>query len=278
MTIAKILVCAHKNDKIYQDSLYTPIQTGKAISNVDLGYIGDDTGDNISAKNHSYSELTAQYWAWKNLNVEYIGLCHYRRYFKHQFTIEELDDTFKTDDIILSKPFIYKFPVANKMLWYLSLEEVCILFEVLKKVCPEYKKSIIDYLYNNNKEIRFNMFFCKKDLFDKFAEWQFSILFELEKHIHLSPYTRQKRIFGYVGEFLLPIYCLHNNLKINYSPIVEMIGSSKGIEGSEQGWHRRLLFNVQFRLSYFDKKTDYAAMDKSVAATLINDGILPLNK
>ena len=62
--------------------LFLPIQVGRAISSVDLGIQGDDTGDNISWKNRNYCELTALYWAWKNLKeVDIIGLCHYRRYF-----------------------------------------------------------------------------------------------------------------------------------------------------------------------------------------------------
>ena len=35
--------------------------------------IGDDTGDNISDRNPQYCEMTAQYWAWKNIkDTEYI--------------------------------------------------------------------------------------------------------------------------------------------------------------------------------------------------------------
>ena len=78
----KILVCCHKKDVFATQYPYLPIQVGKAISNIDLGIRGDDTGDNISNKNASYCEMTGMYWAWKNLkNVDVIGLCHYRRYF-----------------------------------------------------------------------------------------------------------------------------------------------------------------------------------------------------
>ena len=40
----------------------------------------DNNGDNISAKNSQYCELTAQYWAWKNIDCDYYGFFHYRRY------------------------------------------------------------------------------------------------------------------------------------------------------------------------------------------------------
>lgn len=80
----KILVACHKADpNIRQDDIYMPIQVGKALHpELDLGFQCDNTGDNISEKNGSYCELTALYWAWKNLkDIDYIGLCHYHRYF-----------------------------------------------------------------------------------------------------------------------------------------------------------------------------------------------------
>lgn len=40
----------------------------------------DDEGDNISERNKTYCELTAQYWAWKNEEADYYGFFHYRRY------------------------------------------------------------------------------------------------------------------------------------------------------------------------------------------------------
>ena len=42
---------------------------------------GDDTKDNISEKRLSFNEFTVQYWAWKNYESDYYGLCHYHRYY-----------------------------------------------------------------------------------------------------------------------------------------------------------------------------------------------------
>lgn len=82
MAKIKVLVCCHKATYVPNDDVYLPIQVGKANSKIDLGFQGDDEGKNISEKNFSYCELTAVYWAWKNLkDIDYIGLCHYRMIF-----------------------------------------------------------------------------------------------------------------------------------------------------------------------------------------------------
>ena len=129
MSKIKILVCCHKPDKFMSDNVYMPIQVGKAKSKFDLGIQGDNEGDNISIENPHFCELTGLYWAWKNMNpVEYIGLCHYRRYFnfhtngsaftdstivktadfgKLDLSVPDVDKIFKKYDIVLSRPKCY---------------------------------------------------------------------------------------------------------------------------------------------------------------------------
>ena len=83
----KIFVATNKPCEVPHDGVHVPVQVGRSVSDYSLDMIGDDTGDNISDKNRTYCEMTAQYWAWKNVkDVDYIGFCHYRRFFNYEFT------------------------------------------------------------------------------------------------------------------------------------------------------------------------------------------------
>ncbi|MBS6698498.1 MAG: DUF4422 domain-containing protein [Faecalibacterium prausnitzii] len=97
----KILVCCHKECQIPRNQIFLPIQVGKKLSCIDLKIQSDSDVngvecDNISALNGIYCEMTAMYWAWKNVNtifpsLDYIGLCHYRRYFRSKKNYNSLD-------------------------------------------------------------------------------------------------------------------------------------------------------------------------------------------
>ncbi len=77
----EIFVACHKPSELPDNLLFRPIHVGAAVSKITLpGLQRDDEGENISAKNPQYCEMTAQYWAWKHSAADYIGLCHYRRY------------------------------------------------------------------------------------------------------------------------------------------------------------------------------------------------------
>lgn len=77
----KILVCAHKDSRLPQHEYFCPIQVGASLTSARFFPVLDNTGDNISDRNPHFCELTAHYWAWKNLKCDIIGLNHYRRFF-----------------------------------------------------------------------------------------------------------------------------------------------------------------------------------------------------
>ena len=64
-------------------NLYCQVECGSIYRKKKVGsnqILKDCDGINISEKRQSLGELTVQYWAWKNFNLDYYGLCHYRRF------------------------------------------------------------------------------------------------------------------------------------------------------------------------------------------------------
>lgn len=237
----KILVCCHKPDKWLSDDVHMPIHCGKAISDVELGIQGDDTGDNISTKNSSYCELTAMYWAWKNLkDVDYIGLCHYRRYFAYNYlNLFSIDCKTISSGSLLNKGFFlfdkdiinkYDIILAKKSYYYYDLmtnysrhhisEDMNSLRSVILDICPDYLESFDKIIFCNNKLSHYNMFITSWEFFDEYCKWLFDVLFELERRINIDSYNKvQKRIFAYLAERLMNVYVDKKKMKVKYYPV-----------------------------------------------------------
>ena len=235
----KILVATHKKYWMPKDEVYLPIHVGKE-GKEDLGYIGDNTGDNISIKNPNYCELTGLYWAWKNLDCEYIGLCHYRRYFayktrKHSlnakksviYSSKDYIRLLKNYDIILPKATILNQSGKKEYATSHQLNDLIITKKILLKLYPEYEHSYNNVM-NNNKFYFFNMFVMKKSLFNQYSNWLFPILFELEKQVNIKNYdSYQSRLFGFLSERLFNIWLNYQNLKIYESRITFLEGPTE---------------------------------------------------
>jgi len=253
MSKVKILVVHHKKTNyVYSDDVYTPIHAGKALHpELDLGFIGDDTGENISLLNPYYCELTAQYWAWKNLECEYIGLCHYRRYFKTKITNDNIDDLMKGCDALLAKPNIYLRNVLTDLKNVHTPEDILLFMNILEKQFPEEYITVKRFLLGN-KFYPFNMFVMKKTTFDEFAQWQFKILDEVFHTIPRSPHANQRRLMGYLGEVLLPIYFLHHHKKIKTLPVVTSM--EKDAKMVTTSLWTRCVRRIQFKLHHKSKR------------------------
>ena len=78
----RIFIACHKPTYVPENSLFYPVQVGAALTNKRFEHMAyrDNEGEHISEKNPDYCELTAQYWAWKNIDCDYYGFFHYRRY------------------------------------------------------------------------------------------------------------------------------------------------------------------------------------------------------
>ncbi|MCQ2960131.1 MAG: DUF4422 domain-containing protein [Bacteroidales bacterium] len=217
MAREKILVCAHKQCEIPKTDYLMPLHVGKALTEKELGFVGDNSGDNISIKNRNYCELTGLYWGWKNLDVDYLGLCHYRRYF--DFKGKNPKEFLGNYDIILPKLNVLTMRASDQLMHLTTRDDFYIMLMALLKLYPEYKDTVLKYLFNSNKCSLFNMLFCKKEIYDDYCKWLFSIFEEMEKWVKLSSYSRLARLYGFLSEYLLLIYCKHNNLRIKYASV-----------------------------------------------------------
>lgn len=92
MKDVKIIVATHKKYQMPEDSIYLPLQVGAEGKEKIESFKQDNEGENISNKNPYFCELTGLYWAWKNLNNDYIGLAHYRRHFTMQKKLPKIED------------------------------------------------------------------------------------------------------------------------------------------------------------------------------------------
>lgn len=220
----KILVAAHKPYWMPGGDCYLPIHVGCA-GKQSIGFQGDDTGDNISAKNPHYCELTALYWAWKNLSADYIGLVHYRRYFTRREVrrVEARKQQILTQSdweaLLQGHPVI----VPDKRRYYiesnrshynhahhtdgLDLAEQ-IIAEKYSAYMPAFQ-TVMDRSWAH----MFNMFVMRRDLFDAYCSWLFAILGELEQRIDITGWnTYESRVFGFVSERLLDVWLEHNHI------------------------------------------------------------------
>lgn len=223
----KILVATHKAYWMPEDDVYLPLHVGRE-GKQDLGFVGDNTGDNISLKNPNFCELTGLYWAWKNLQCDYIGLCHYRRYFANKPKTSELTDKkhaiynkdeyeklLKKYDVILPMKRNYYIETVRSHYEHAhkkrDLDEV---ERIIKEMYPEYVDTF-NKVMNSTKLYILNMFVMKKELFNNYCKWLFSIEFELEKRINISTYDAYNaRIFGFLSERLFNVWLMHQSLKI----------------------------------------------------------------
>ena len=243
MSIISIFICAHKEVPLPQHPYFLPIQAGAILHEKIPGYQPDCEGENISDKNPHFCELTCHYWAWKNLkNVDIVGLNHYRRYFdfqrkwpqfsadKHfistdsflgqEYQFPDLDRLLQKYDIIL--PVARHWRVSNTQQYadYHIAKDWEMLRQIIKERSPQYIPAFEKTMDYSNKSVGYNMFITHWKYFDTYSEWLFDILFEVERCVPPIDDPVQSRIYGYMSERLINVFCKHHHLRIKHVPLI----------------------------------------------------------
>lgn len=249
----KIFV-SHRIDKSCEtvsNPLFYPMRCGAVFDRQENSAMaGDHTGAHISHKHPYLSELTVQYWSWKNAKADYYGLCHYRRYLnysekhyqqdvfgnvlenyinqktaaKYSLTEEKMRAVIESCDIVTAQAVdIGKLPGHFKNVkehyykscGYLRKKDIDLMETVLHKTYPQYRQAADQYLYGK-KGYFCNLYVMKSDVFHKYCSWLFPILEELERRLDIRNYCEEaKRTLGHLAERLFGIYLTY--LKANTS-------------------------------------------------------------
>lgn len=238
------------NSELIDNPLYVPVRCGAVFDKKNpMGILGDDTGDNISEKRMSFCEFTVQYWAWKNVEADYYGLCHYRRYLSFsdkRFRTDEYNmihsaqltpaqkkrigilgerkmrDLIEQYDIVTSEyATARKIPLPGKRaetvreLWDahdgIFFEKYVIdeMFSIIADMFPEYSESAREY-FTGKLHRGFNCYVMKKELFYRMCEFQFPIMEVISRRIDTTNYTQtMQRTPAFIGEMLYGIFIYH---------------------------------------------------------------------
>lgn len=237
--------CGQEN-QVIDNPLFVNVRGG-AINDTreNVTMVGDNTGDNISKFNKNFSEYSVIYWAWKNCNCDYYGLCHYRRFLsfsdkkfkmdglqvvmpslapavvhavglddeaKMRQEIEKYDMIVATDhDVVKDECHDIRMK-SSKQFWlkyhasYLKESDFDLILELINKHNPNYYDDAVKYM-RGTRFRGFNCFVMKKELFNEFCEFAFPILFEFNDRCDRTwNSVLSNRNIGYVGEWLYSIW------------------------------------------------------------------------
>lgn len=206
-----------------QDPVYVPLHAGRALHE-DLGYMGDDTGDNISEKNPYYGELTGLYWIWKNRSdcADYLGLCHYRRYFLNDngapMTAAEYEKILSQYDVIIAKPQVGEYDYRTVYSRSHDIRNLKIAENVIRELYPAYSGAFTEVVSSHSCYVG-NLFVAPRALFCAYCEWLFDIFSAMENRVNTNSMDDyHKRLFGFLSEQLLMVWIRHNRLSCYEAP------------------------------------------------------------
>ena len=198
---AEILVCCHDRSA-EGDSLAPTVLAEAALRKGEFVCdFRDDDGENISALNPVYNELTVAYWAWKNYSnlgdPDYLGLMHYRRWFyfdervrdvrlrtaapteklreKSLLSEKRLERLLGEGDFLCPRPSRRLISVYRHYALTNRGEDLERAVSVVKRLYPDYSEAAEEYL-RGKENYFFNMFVFPKALFFRYAAFLFGVL------------------------------------------------------------------------------------------------------
>lgn len=229
MNDIKINILIPQYEDLYVPKLKSllPITCGIYKSNEKLS---DSTGSNISYLNDKYCELTVQYWAWKNMDLDYYGFFNSKKYMSfnehcklNTCEYNSMDENFIKEmclnDFSISK-IVSKYDIlvpnktkVDKKLWkyygsmdFHNISDLDEIFNILLRKFPEYKTSV-NFIKKTKTYYSNNIYIMKKQFFFEYCNWLFPLLEEFDKnHDYKNHNIYSIKTIKFLSEILFNTY------------------------------------------------------------------------
>ncbi|WP_419044445.1 DUF4422 domain-containing protein [Enorma massiliensis] len=246
----KIYVASHAFCDMPHRGIYQPLFVGSYKLNrndrrsdweYDDGYLS-----NISRDNALFCELTGVKWIWKKSREDIVGLVHYRRFLASPqshpenpspLNEEEIRNILGSHDcIVATRAFLHdgsqNCTVAKHYRIHHSSTDLIKVKLIIDRYFPGYSDAFNEVMRSKHLS-PFNIIVCKKQLFDAYASWLFSVEHKLAQAIdpisNRPPY--QRRVFGFIAERLLNVFILKHNLSAFECPIFNPLDPTSVVPG-----------------------------------------------
>lgn len=220
-----LYVCSHKDyvnsditNKCYRLISDKPVKNNSALSFIQSDGFLD---------NRLWSELSHMYYVWKHedLQADWIGFVHYRRYFSWLNDIPELTKPILAKHIVLPYSVYMQYDVCH------NSNDLKLMLDIIYTLEKEYYCTAIE-VYDGHIYFPYNMYVLPKIVFNEFCNFIFKILNTVDAvyNIH-NDYTNmcqhicensnryidklqypqttvryQARLYGFLAERLLSIW------------------------------------------------------------------------
>ena len=173
-----IFICTHTDFSEYPRNNVYKIVGGEELKNkYDIPVYIEKNGKYTHLQKY-INEFTRMHWICHNVKLkDYVGFCHYGRFFNFYDNVPNIDEIFKTYDIIVNKPMY-----ENMYNQYASHHNINDLDNVIKIIKNKYNditdddiKSFYKSLYTNN------IYIMRRDDFYKYVDFVSSIIDEFIK-------------------------------------------------------------------------------------------------
>lgn len=218
-----IFVATHVKFQPPANPIYVPLHVGRA-GKEDLGYLGDNIGENISELNSLYGELTGLFWIWQNIQgIDYAGLCHYRRYFinEHKLAMDRQEylTLLANHDIIVPVHQECEGSYYEYFCQYHNGKDLDAVGRALKRIYPDYADSF-EKAMSGHRFFYGNLMVTSLDILKAYANWLFQIFAEASEEIDVSGYDAyHRRIYGFLSEQMISVFIMANGLNYCEVPV-----------------------------------------------------------